>query len=271
MHLTPAHAWSVTLGLTGAAWCFVPELRLLAGATLGIHAAVLAWGVTGIRSGFFGHVFCRGPRNTRDVALTFDDGPDPELTPAVLDLLEEFGAKATFFVVARRAEMYPELVQRMISEGHQIGCHDLEHSPWANFRFGRRMRQDIALARDIIGQITGRPPAWYRPPSGLMNPHVLPSLQALGMCCAGWSRRAVDFGNRSMRSFRRIPRLAEPGAVVLLHDIAPDRQHAEVFLAALRELLNRMRDDGLQCVRVEDIARAPGRLLPGARGGPDGT
>jgi len=254
MRLTPAHLWSLSLGVFAVLWCALPVCRLPTGILIGLHAAVLSWGVSSIRSGFFGRVFCKGSPRSNAVALTFDDGPDAELTPAVLDLLSEFKATATFFVVARKAAAHSAIVKRMVAEGHSVQCHDLDHSPWSNFRLFGRMRSEIAEARAIIGDITGTPPSWYRPPAGMMNPHVLPALTSLTMRCAGWSRRAVDFGNRSTAALRRIPSLAGPGEVIMLHDSAPDTARRELFLQSLRLLLQDLQTRGLRCVTVDGMA-----------------
>lgn len=257
MRLTPAHAWACSLGLFFTLWAAIPDRRMLLGALLALHAPVLAWGIADIRGQFFGKVYTRNRRRTASVALTFDDGPDPELTPAVLDLLGEFGCPATFFVVGDRARRYPSLVRRTFDEGHTVGCHDLNHTPLDNFRRAGALRADLSAARSIIDSVIGRTPLLYRPPVGLLNPHVHPVLADLGMRCVGWSRRAGDGGNRWLRGLERIPGLAAPGEVVMLHDALPVSRNRELFLKRLKELLHCIADRKLQAETVDTFFSLP--------------
>lgn len=253
MRLTPSHVWALTLGASALLWVLAPSWRLLTTLLLAAHAGILAWGIASLRSGFFGHAVT-GPRpGTRRIALTFDDGPDEAVTPRVLDLLAQYHCRATFFVVASKARRAPSLVQRAIHEGHSVACHDLNHSPLANLRVNPWMRDQIRQARDMIATVTGHLPSLYRPPVGLSNPHLFPALRALGMTCVGWSHSARDAGNRRLSAIAHIPDLAVDGAVVLLHDSAPDARRAEAFLDALRRLLDAAKGRELSAVPVEEL------------------
>lgn len=105
----------------------------------------------------------------KEIAFTFDDGPDPCYTPELLDLLKEHGIKATFFVLGKKAKQYPELIERMHREGHQIGIHNYTHTPnWIHFPWTNRRKQ-VDRTADIVERITGERPIFYRPPWGLLN------------------------------------------------------------------------------------------------------
>ncbi|MBD3243659.1 MAG: polysaccharide deacetylase family protein [Chitinivibrionales bacterium] len=257
MHLTPALLWSCSLGFVTLIWVLFPPLRLLSSGLLIAHVPLLAWGIADIRSRFFGPVLISRRAVTDAIALTFDDGPDPALTPRVLDLLAEHGCRATFFVIAARAREHPELVKRAFDEGHTIACHDLRHDPWSNFRLGDRIVYDVRTAQDIIEEIIGQRPLLYRPPVGMMNPHVLPAIRRLDMQCVGWSRRAGDAGNRRAARIARIPTLAVPGAVVLLHDTLPIAAHRELVIENFRALLERVREQGLRTLTVDTYFAVP--------------
>jgi peptidoglycan/xylan/chitin deacetylase (PgdA/CDA1 family) len=255
--VTPAHWWSCSLGLSALVWGAFPAHRGWLSLPLLAHVPWLAWGIADIRSQFFGRVHCSGSSAAGQVALTFDDGPDESATPDVLDMLGEFGCPATFFVVASRAARHPDLVRRASGLGHTIACHDLHHAWNSNFRRGARLRRDLAEAQSTIGDIIGRKPLLYRPPVGLLNPHLLPALARTGMHCVGWSRSARDGGNRVPFALDRIPRLAGPGEVVLLHDCLPRPTLHARFTRNLRLLLERLKRDGLVATTVDHLLSLP--------------
>ncbi len=257
MHLTPAVIWSLSLCFVTLIWILFPPLRLLSGGLLLAHIPLLAWGIADIRSRFFGPVLIRRRAVTDGIALTFDDGPDPALTPDILDMLAEYGFRATFFLIAQRARRHPELVRRAFDQGHTIACHDLHHDPLSNFRLGDRIEHDVRTAQDIIEEIIGRRPLLYRPPVGLLNPHVLPAIRRLDMQCVGWSKRVGDAGNRRLSRVARIPELAVPGAVVLLHDTLPVAAHHDPALRGLRTLFDRVRERGLRTLTVDTYFAVP--------------
>jgi peptidoglycan/xylan/chitin deacetylase (PgdA/CDA1 family) len=237
MRLNPSHWWTIVLGATFLCWLLAPGLRILSSGLLVCLAAALVWGVVAIESQFFGKVYCRNPDRPTAIALTFDDGPDPDLTPDVLDLLDKYGMKATFFVIAQKAKAHPAIVVRAYRAGHTIACHDLHHSVFSNFRAGRHLVRQLGLAQSMIQSVINARPLLYRPPNGFLNPHVLPAIAEFDMRCIGWSRSANDRGNRSVKAMPRLASLADGGHVVLLHDALPRPFLKEPYLAGLRGLL----------------------------------
>ena len=176
----------------------------------------------------------------REVALTIDDGPDPEVTPHVLDLLDAAGAKASFFCIGRYAEQYPALCREIVARGHSIENHGDSHS-WFFATFGsRRMQADIVAAQQKLAQITGRPPLFFRPTAGLRNPLLDRVLSRLGLKLASWTRRPFDTvdGDAQLIYQRLVANLA-PGDILLLHDGHAARTSAgePVILAVLPDLL----------------------------------
>lgn len=125
-----------------------------------------------IRLGAYVRTLCRNRAAGRVVALTFDDGPDPEMTPRVLDLLRERGVRATFFLVGAKAERHPELVRRIAAEGHDTGIHTWEHAAGFPMRSSWAMTADILRCRESLRQIAGVETHLFRPPFGVTNPMV---------------------------------------------------------------------------------------------------
>jgi peptidoglycan/xylan/chitin deacetylase (PgdA/CDA1 family) len=191
----------------------------------------------------------RGPLATRfatsrrEVWLTIDDGPHPRDTPAILDLLLERDAKATFFMVGRRVEAHRDLVWRAHCEGHQIGNHTHTHPSAWFWALGRRAtRREIARGAEAILAATGVCPAVFRSPVGMTNPHVHRALE--GQRLVGWTASGVDgLSARGAPVVDRILRRVEPGAIVVLHEGgAPGR------VETLRLLLDRLGEGGYACV-----------------------
>jgi peptidoglycan/xylan/chitin deacetylase (PgdA/CDA1 family) len=124
-----------------------------------------------------------------EIALTFDDGPDPEVTPKVLEVLDARGARATFFCIADRAERYPALCEDIVRRGHAVENHSRSHSPMFAMLGLRGIREEIASAQEVLAKLCGRPPRFFRPPAGLRNPLLDPVLHAMGLRLVSWSRR----------------------------------------------------------------------------------
>lgn len=151
------------------------------------------------------------------MALTFDDGPDPDYTPRLLDLLKEYQAKATFFVVGEFAEQYPDLVRRMIHEGHEVGTHHYRHlSTW--LLTPSDVKRQCYWASKVVERITGQQPTYYRPPWGHLNLFSYWSAKPYRQVI--WTAILGDWNIRlgSKRLLERLRKSAKDGAIICLHD-----------------------------------------------------
>jgi len=191
----------------------------------------------------------------REIALTLDDGPDPDTTPRVLDLLDAAGVRASFFCIGRRARKNPALCREIVARGHRVENHGDSHS-WAFSAFGPgRMKADIAAAQATLADITGQPPRFFRPTAGLRNPFLDPVLAALDLRLAAWTRRGYDTREgRPDIVLSRLTRGLGPGDILLLHDghaaHTPDGQ--PVILAVLPSLLRALAERELRPVTLAD-------------------
>jgi peptidoglycan/xylan/chitin deacetylase (PgdA/CDA1 family) len=161
-------------------------------------------------------VFMRG-KTSREIALTFDDGPDPFYTPQLLDLLKRHGAKATFFVVGENAERNPEIIARIHEEGHIIGIHNyVHHTNW--FMRPRTVKRQIHRTSDVIKRITDTRPMYYRPPWGIVNVFDYANLGYLQIVL--WTSLFGDWRKRltADQLYKRMSKKLRPGEVFLLHD-----------------------------------------------------
>jgi peptidoglycan-N-acetylglucosamine deacetylase len=179
-----------------------------------------------------------------EVALTIDDGPDPEVTPAVLDLLDAAGARATFFCIAERAARHPQLVREIVRRGHGVENHSHVHRHNFSLLGPQGFASEIQTAQALLADIAGEPPRFFRAPAGLRNPFLAPVLHRLGLTLASWTRRGFDTRERdAQRVLQRLTRKLAPGDILLLHDgnCARDAQCRPVILAVLPALLAEMR------------------------------
>lgn len=227
-------------------------------ATLG----VLADGIFRPSSSLFYPTVVRGPRAGQRIALTFDDGPDPESTPAILDCLAQFGARATFFVIGRYLERHPALARRMVAEGHELGNHSWGHLPWQNFYSTRAHLADIERTSQLIREITGlSEEPLYRPPVGLKSPELARAAVARQLKIVAWSVHSRDtFGRRWQPVARRVLNRIRSGDIVLLHDgHASEGRHRSNARNALPLVLCGLQAQGLQAVTVSALL-APQQL-----------
>jgi peptidoglycan/xylan/chitin deacetylase (PgdA/CDA1 family) len=172
------------------------------------------------------------------IALTFDDGPAPPATAAVLDVLARHNATATFFVLTDHAAAHTDVVRTAAEQGHAIGLHGDRHESLAHLREAE-CRDRIAPARDRLAELTGRPVALYRPPFGRVSTPLLRAAAALGLRVVLWSHDPRDWDTASPRPLAdRIERCLHPGAIVLLHD-GTDGEPAEAIAPALDDALGR--------------------------------
>jgi peptidoglycan/xylan/chitin deacetylase (PgdA/CDA1 family) len=164
-----------------------------------------------------------GPASSRSIALTFDDGPHPTHTPAVLDQLRALGVRATFFVIGSRAEAHPSLVARIAAEGHEIGHHSYAHTP-PNETSAWTLVDEARRTAALLERLIGRRPVLYRPPHGKLSPGKLLGLWALGQTIVLWNCDPKDFACASDDPIRRWFEGAPlaGGDILLLHDVHPN-------------------------------------------------
>lgn len=194
----------------------------------------------------------------REVALTIDDGPDPEVTPAVLDLLDAAGARATFFCIAEQARRHPQLVREIVRRGHSVQNHSRVHRHNFSLLGPRGFAREIEGAQAVFAGIGIEPPTFFRAPAGLRNPFLAPVLHRLGLRLASWTRRGFDTRERDpQRVLQRLVRGLAAGDILLLHDgnAARDAAGRPVILGVLPALLAELRQQQLVTVTLPQAFR----------------
>ena len=188
-----------------------------------------------------------------EIALTFDDGPDPALTPRVLQILEAHGARATFFCIAEKAARHPEMVREIARRGHAIENHSHSHEHTFAFLLWRGLRRDLTAAQATLSGLTGRTPRFFRPPMGFRNPLLDPMLHELGLTHVTWTRRGYDTNRRDpLEVAGLLERGLAAGDILLLHDgqsaIAPSGE--PVVVEVLPRVLAAIQARGLKPVTL---------------------
>jgi peptidoglycan-N-acetylglucosamine deacetylase len=253
----PTVRLTVAAHIAGAAtFAWSPESWPWVVAALGgNHLSLAAVGMWP-RSGLLGPNLVRLPESARrrgEVALTFDDGPDPLITPRVLDELDRHTAKASFFCIGAKAAAFPDIVREIARRGHSVENHSQRHSNgFACYGLGT-LRREVQTAQATIGNITGQAPVFFRAPMGFRTALLDPVLTQLGLRYVSWTRRGYDTRERDpSRVLRRLVNRLAAGDVLLLHDRAGalTRGSQPVVLAALPALLDRLAAAGLHSVSL---------------------
>lgn len=227
------------------------------GALLANHAVITTAGLLP-RTRLLGPNLVRLPaaaQARREIALTIDDGPDPALTPQVLDLLDAAQARASFFCIGWRARAHPALCREIVARGHRVENHGDAHSNAFSLFGPRRMRADIAAAQATLADITGQAPLFFRPTAGLRNPFLDPVLAGLDLRLAAWTRRPYDTRDgRPDKVLQRLTRGLGAGDILLMHDghAALTPEGRPVILATLPALLQTLQSQSLRPVTLRE-------------------
>lgn len=205
----------------------------------------------------FAHTLKSGPADLPQVALTFDDGPDPVWTPRILETLDRYGVTASFFMLGSQAEAHPELVRQVVAAGHEVGVHGYRHRMPA-FQGLRSTLKDVGATVRVLTGITGERPRYFRPPWGVFNLWTGIAARRNGLVPIVWSLYVSEWSeSTTARSiYVDAMRHARPGGVILLHDCAgpgsrPDAP--EVVAKALPWLITGLRRKGLDLVSLSQL------------------
>ena len=211
--------------------------------------AVVAAGTFHLQWQYHLPVLFRSPNDTDDrVAITFDDGPDPVITPQVLKLLADHGAKATFFCSGERAQEYPGILKDIIGQGHTLGNHSFSHSNAFGFKSTAAVIKELMETERTVLEQTGLKMRLFRPPFGVTNPQIARATAQQGLVCIGWSIRSLDTTQRSAdQVWKRIVGHVRGGETILLHDTS------EKSVEVLERLLNFLNANNIAAVPVDQL------------------
>jgi peptidoglycan-N-acetylglucosamine deacetylase len=213
-----------------------------------LYKAAIIYGASNIQSDFFIKVFSSSRTKEKFIALTFDDGPHPEFTPAVLSVLKEYYAPATFFVIGKNIRGNEMLLKQIDAEGHVLGNHTFTHSFFIDFRSRKGFISEITSTIAAVYKITGRQMKFFRPPYGVTTPHLAAAVKDLQCCVIGWNVRSLDTTNDSEEMIlKRVKEQVKPGSILLFHDTSAKT------VSVLKQTLNFAKENGFKIVSTERL------------------
>lgn len=184
-----------------------------------VFLGFIAYGSANIQSQFFLKTICAGPGDHLQVALTFDDGPDPRITPLILDILKTHQVQAAFFCIGHKMEKHPDLLRRIDTEGHVIGNHSYSHSYFFDLLPYRKVLEELQQTAQILKDITEKKMNFFRPPYGVTNPAIAKAVTQTNQKVIGWNVRSLDTVIKDKEKLlKRIVKKIKPGSIILLHD-----------------------------------------------------
>lgn len=182
------------------------------------------------------------------IGITFDDGPDLEITPKVLDLLSKYDMKATFFCIGKNIRKHPQIVEKIIEQGHVVGNHSYSHSNYYGFLSTNKIKEDIKSNEQIIYETSERQTKFFRPPFGVTNPNIARAIADFDLITLGWSIRSFDtVAKDADKVFKNISSKIQKGDVILLHD------NSALSLNVLEKLLKHCKKENLESVTLAKL------------------
>ncbi len=226
-------------------WLCVAVLFSL-GSSVRAEETVTVWGGFGRADNVYSHAVT----NEKLIALTFDDGPHPYRTDEILDILKEFGIKATFFVIGKNAEAYPKKLKRIASEGHEMGNHTYSHLA-SGKADPEMLTKELEHTEKIIYDITGARPITFRPPTGYCNSVTLKSAAEMNYKIIVWTVDTRDWAHNSVGNIvDTVKKKAQSGSIILMHDFIAGRSPTP---EALRKIIPYLLGEGYEFVTVSEL------------------
>ncbi|HTH56367.1 MAG TPA: polysaccharide deacetylase family protein [Cyclobacteriaceae bacterium] len=200
-----------------------------------------------IASNFYIRTFCKGDRNGGSIAITFDDGPEPENTVRILKILKEKNVKATFFCIGKKVRDAKSLVRQINEEGHLIGNHSFNHGKWFDLQSAQKMREELKMTDDAIALAISKKPKLFRPPYGVTNPNLAAAVRD-DYQAIGWSIRSYDtVSSDKDKLWKRVTKKLKGGDVVLFHD------RCEATIEMLPRFIDHVSEVGLRIVPLDQM------------------
>ena len=210
----------------------------------------LIYGSANIQANFFIPAYCTTNSAEKFISLTFDDGPNPEFTREILSVLADYNAQATFFVIGKNIPGNENILQAIVSAGHSIGNHSYTHSYFIDLKNANSLKTELSMTTDSIFKVIGKRPKLFRPPYGVITPHLAKVVKELNYAVIGWSIRSYDTTNNSVATInKRVQAQIKPGAIILFHDTSAKT------LQALKQTLDFAKNNDYKVIGVEKLLK----------------
>ncbi len=213
-----------------------------------LYLLILFCGSYFIQLQFYMPVLCEGNGLEKQIAISFDDGPHPQHTPAILEILKDNEIKATFFCIGKQAEAYADLLGTIHQQGHIIGSHSYSHSFWFSLFSSPKMLQDLQQSHQVFKNELGIDVHWFRPPYGVTNPNLKKSVEQMCYTTIGWNARSMDtVAKNEAVLLQKLKRRLQPGSVFLFHDTMKITQNV------LPQFLKYVQSEGYAIVPMDKL------------------
>lgn len=213
-----------------------------------LYFVVITFGVVKLRASFFMPVLYKGDTNSKLIALTFDDGPNKDVTPKVLNLLQKHNINATFFCIGSKIPCNEALIQKIHQSGHIIGNHSYSHANTFDFFSTSKVKQELEETEQLLFSITGKRMQLFRPPFGITNPNIAKAVSLLDYKTIGWSIRTFDaVSDNKKRIFEKVTIQLQNGSIILLHDVN------DYVLDILEEIILLAKSQGYGFVTIDKM------------------
>ena len=213
-----------------------------------LKLAVMFWGSYFINSNYHIKTLCEIKTDEKIIALTFDDGPDNTVTPALLQVLKKHNVKAAFFCIGRKIEGKENVIKQIDSEGHIIGNHSFSHSNFFDFFIARKMKNEFEHSDKLVFDATGKQMNFFRPPYGITTPAMKKAVAEKQYHTIGWSVRSMDSMQKNEEKLMsKLTAQLKPGAVFLFHDTW------QGVVPLIDKFLNEVKAQGFKVVRPDEL------------------
>ena len=216
---------------------------------IAIHLIVLFFGSYLIQLNFHIKSLNNGDKNLKKISLTFDDGPNPVLTEKLLDILEKHSTPATFFMIGKNIEQYPEIARKVSEKGHIIGNHSYYHANKFDMQSSKKMLAEIIKTNELIKSIINKEPTLFRPPFGITNPMLAKAVKNSKMHSIGWSLRSLDTMKTKNGTIKKLKARVKNGDIILLHDSNKD------ICKIVDEFIIYTKNIGIEIVSLEELLK----------------
>lgn len=233
----------------------IGSLHVFLGLSLGwlvlpstVYLALIIYGSASIQSGFYAPVYCYANTVEKEIALSFDDGPNRQYTPQVLSILAQYNAPATFFVIGKNIKGNENVLKQIDADGHSIGNHSYTHSFFVDFKSVQGFKNELNQTAESVFNLTGKRMKLFRPPYGVTTPNLAKASNSLNYRIIGWSIRSLDTTADSAQTIsRRVQSQIKPGAIILFHDTS------NKTVQILKQTLHFAQENGYKIVSLERL------------------
>ena len=216
---------------------------------IAVYLVFIIAGTFCIQLNFYFSSHNSGKKDKKEIAITFDDGPHPKITPEVLKILDDYNTKAAFFCIGRNVDKYSNIVKNASDKGHIIGNHSFSHSNYFDFLSSVKMTSELNQTRNSIYHVIGKMSNLFRPPFGVTNPLLKIALNNTKLISVGWSVRSFDTNRNSKKVVSKLKKKTHPGAIILFHDTN------EKIITILKEFLPWLDQNGYKVVSLEELLK----------------